>query len=84
MYVGIGTIMFNAWEDWDWITASYFSFVTLTSVGFGDYIPVESFSDFESFEGRLRALVGSFYCILGSYIFIEGERKNSRIKKNPL
>ena len=34
--------MFQAWEEWDFVTATYFSFITLTTVGFGDYTPDNS------------------------------------------
>ena len=34
--------MFQAWEEWDFVTATYFAFITLTTVGFGDYTPDNS------------------------------------------
>lgn len=42
-FLGIGTFLFHHWEKWDLVSAAYFSFVTLSTIGFGDYVPSESF-----------------------------------------
>ena len=39
LYLGLGALIFSSWEGWEVITAYYFSFVTLSTVGFGDYVP---------------------------------------------
>jgi Ion channel len=33
LYVALGGILFNSWEGWDMVSASYFSFVTLATIG---------------------------------------------------
>ena len=33
LYVALGGVLFHAWEDWDIVSASYFSFVTLATIG---------------------------------------------------
>lgn len=38
-YVFLGAAIFCTWESWTVIDASYFSFITLTTVGFGDIVP---------------------------------------------
>ena len=39
-YIGVGAVVFHQWEKWDVATAAYFSFITLTTIGFGDYAPI--------------------------------------------
>jgi Na+(H+)/acetate symporter ActP len=38
--VGLGTVMYRFLEKWEWIDCLYFSVVTLTTVGYGDFAPV--------------------------------------------
>lgn len=39
-YIAIGALLFDLWEeDWDYLVGSYFCFITLTTIGFGDYVP---------------------------------------------
>ncbi|WP_420318452.1 potassium channel family protein [Ekhidna sp.] len=35
----IGTIVYHELEDWSYLDAFYFSFITLTTIGFGDFAP---------------------------------------------
>lgn len=34
-----GTLLFEKYEDWDPLTAFYFCFISLTTIGFGDFVP---------------------------------------------
>ena len=38
-YLMMGAIIFSNWEGWDIGSACYFSFVTLSTIGFGDMVP---------------------------------------------
>jgi hypothetical protein len=38
--IGLGTVMYRFLEKWEWIDCLYFSVVTLTTVGYGDFAPV--------------------------------------------
>jgi hypothetical protein len=38
-YVLLGTLLFSQWENWDFLTGSYFCFVTLSTIGLGDVVP---------------------------------------------
>ncbi|KIH60337.1 Ion channel [Ancylostoma duodenale] len=33
------SVLFSVWEQWDFFTAVYFSFISMSTVGFGDVIP---------------------------------------------
>lgn len=35
----IGTLVYHELEDWNYLDAFYFSFITLTTIGFGDFAP---------------------------------------------
>jgi hypothetical protein len=35
-----GAVIFSSWEEgWDLVIGSYFCFITLSTIGFGDYVP---------------------------------------------
>ncbi len=53
--LAVGTVGFHWLEDWTWIEAFYFSTYTLTTVGYGDYLPTTDTS----------RLCASLYMIVG-------------------
>jgi len=53
--VGFGTVVYRFLENWSWIDCLYFSVVTLTTVGYGDFAPVTT-------GGKLFTI---FYIIIG-------------------
>lgn len=59
-YISLGTIIFAVWEDWSVIDGAYFCFVTLSTIGFGDLVPLRTF------RGPELQLVACFlYLLLG-------------------
>lgn len=42
-YVCLGTVIFALWENWSLIDGAYFCFVTLTTIGYGDFMPWRTF-----------------------------------------
>jgi len=50
-YILAGSSLFVALEeDWDYLTGSYFCFITLSTIGFGDVVPGTDMSDWSSRE----------------------------------
>ncbi|XP_055839256.1 TWiK family of potassium channels protein 18 [Episyrphus balteatus] len=40
-YILFGAFMFGTWENWTLLDGSYFCFISLSSIGFGDIVPGE-------------------------------------------
>ncbi|KAK7087189.1 hypothetical protein V1264_021270 [Littorina saxatilis] len=38
-YINLGAVLFLLWEDWSYFDSSYFCFITLSTIGFGDIVP---------------------------------------------
>ena len=38
-YILLGATIFSTWENWSFLEGAYFSFITLTTIGFGDFVP---------------------------------------------
>ena len=58
--LAIGTISYHFLEGWSWIDALYFSIITLTTIGYGDFSP-------QTTAGKLFTIA---YVILGIGIIL--------------
>ena len=56
----IGTVVYHSLEGWGWIDSLYFSTITLTTVGYGDFSP-------QTDGGKLFTI---FYIMLGVGIIL--------------
>ena len=68
VFLFVGAILFSSWEDgWDLGSSIYFCFVTLTTIGFGDMVPENSFLAYQTkgFAGVLQMGFVILYCIFG-------------------
>uniref|UniRef100_A0A1I8GJP7 Ion_trans_2 domain-containing protein n=1 Tax=Macrostomum lignano TaxID=282301 RepID=A0A1I8GJP7_9PLAT len=63
-YILIGASVFRVWEEWTVIEGTYFSFITLSTIGFGDYVPGKD-GPFNSNWIIAELLVGCVYCVFG-------------------
>lgn len=44
-YIIAGAFLFSSWEGWDFLDSAYFAFITLTTIGFGDFVPAQGVRD---------------------------------------
>ena len=61
-YIAVGALLFSLCEDWEYLVASYFCFVTLSTIGFGDYVPGTSLDASASQE---RMVLCTLYLVFG-------------------
>jgi hypothetical protein len=40
-YILCGAFLFSKWEKWEFLDSAYFCFITLTTIGFGDFVPAK-------------------------------------------
>ncbi|XP_037092491.1 TWiK family of potassium channels protein 7-like [Pollicipes pollicipes] len=67
VYICGGAMFFARLEGWDFLTSCYFCFISLSTIGFGDYVPGDSI---RSDSGRVEAgfVLTSMYLMLGMAI----------------
>ena len=70
-YIALGTILFANWENWTYLDGAYFCFISLLTIGFGDFVPgndyiyhTHSKSDIKT-EGNAKLISGVIYILLG-------------------
>ncbi|XP_064618783.1 potassium channel subfamily K member 18-like [Lineus longissimus] len=62
-YIFGGAVLFTLWEhDWDYLIGSYFCFVTLSTIGFGDFVPGASMDSWSSQE---KQVLCTMYLLFG-------------------
>ncbi|XP_037080376.1 TWiK family of potassium channels protein 7-like [Pollicipes pollicipes] len=65
-YLLMGALIFSNWEGWDLGSSCYFSFVTLSTIGFGDMVPGNSFLDYKDGGGAAFKMIAiTLYCVFG-------------------
>ncbi|KAL3866049.1 hypothetical protein ACJMK2_043390 [Sinanodonta woodiana] len=61
-YILFGAIIFGVWRSWDMLQATYFCFISLSTIGFGDFVPG---TDFTLPSAHAELVFGSVYIIFG-------------------
>lgn len=62
-YISGGAVLFSLWEGWGFLDGSYFCFVTLSTIGFGDLVPGDSVVSDEGTQEKL--VICSLYLLVG-------------------
>ncbi|KAH9503096.1 hypothetical protein Btru_069951 [Bulinus truncatus] len=69
VYNALGVLIFSIWENqWTPVISAYFCFITLTTIGLGDFV----FGFEESQQDPWKQLVGSMYLVLGLSVMSMG------------
>jgi hypothetical protein len=63
-YILLGGILFKALEEWTVLEGVYFCFITLSTIGLGDYVPGNSINDTDT-QAELKLVGCSFYLLMG-------------------
>jgi len=62
LYIVLGAMLFTLVEqDWDYLIGSYFCFITLSTIGFGDYVPGSSLRA----DSQGRMVLCALYLLVG-------------------
>ncbi|XP_064613309.1 uncharacterized protein LOC135477085 [Liolophura sinensis] len=61
-YIFAGAFLFSLWENWDYVTGSYFCFITLSTIGFGDIVPG---MDIQSWSKQEKLALCTLYLVVG-------------------
>ena len=83
----IGGIFYSFVEGWRFLDALYFSIVTITTLGYGDFVPLTDIGKVFTIIYSLSGIAIAFYflAIIGKYIAMELEKKEHKhikIRKN--
>jgi hypothetical protein len=71
VYIYLGANIFNYTEQWSLATASYFSFVTFATIGFGDFVPglkEVNQADSDEVSIGLSTIICAIYVLFGMAI----------------
>ncbi|VDN08815.1 unnamed protein product [Dibothriocephalus latus] len=63
LYLFGGAVIFSHWENWSFTDATYFVFITISTIGFGDLIPGIEDGDFSKQTQKFIAAIT--YLLLG-------------------
>ena len=64
-YLFVGAVLFNSLEGWNLLDATYFCFITLSTIGFGDFVPGESSLRYDDKIAQAKLVMSSLYLLLG-------------------
>ncbi|CAH1118689.1 unnamed protein product [Phaedon cochleariae] len=63
-YILAGAYLFKTWENWEYLDAAYFCFITLTTIGFGDLVPAKGVSQ-DGYYATISIALCSLYLLFG-------------------
>ncbi|CAF5005652.1 unnamed protein product, partial [Rotaria sp. Silwood1] len=83
LYLTLGAILFSIWEQWSFLNAFYFCFITLTTIGFGDFVPGSSLEVEAEKEKLISAAVYILFglVLIAMYVNLMKEQLSQKVKK---
>ncbi|KAL3173701.1 hypothetical protein MRX96_041510 [Rhipicephalus microplus] len=63
IYMTVGACIFTIWEEWSFFEAFYFVFISMSTIGFGDYVPDHPMFMMATFIYLLFGLALTSMCI---------------------
>ncbi|TPP66602.1 hypothetical protein FGIG_07620, partial [Fasciola gigantica] len=63
IYITVGAIIFAHWETWSILQSAYFIFITLSTIGFGDFVP--GIQNDQWYEDSVKPVFCCFYLLIG-------------------
>ena len=76
-YIFVGTVLFSHWEGWSYLDGAYFCFISLMTIGFGDFVPGRDYiyhtsvadeNSAAAVEANAKLILGTIYILLGMAI----------------
>ena len=69
-YLVLGAMVFAHWEHWTYLDGAYFCFISLMTIGFGDFVPGKSYiynfdEKIPESEANAKLVLGAVYILLG-------------------
>ena len=62
-YLAVGALLFTLWENhWSYLVGFYFCFITLSTIGFGDYVPGTSL---DAWASQAKLVICALYLLVG-------------------
>ncbi|XP_022671231.1 potassium channel subfamily K member 15-like isoform X2 [Varroa destructor] len=56
-YICVGALIFSGWEGWRLLDGAYFCFITLSTIGFGDFVPGQSTFGFDPTNNAMQVIL---------------------------
>ncbi|XP_014673607.1 PREDICTED: two pore potassium channel protein sup-9-like [Priapulus caudatus] len=63
-YIWLGAFIFSVWEKWKLLDGAYFCFVTLSTIGFGDFVPGASLLS-QGADAQTKLATCALYLLFG-------------------
>jgi hypothetical protein len=61
LFIAGGAVLFSIWENWNFFDGAYYSFITLSTIGFGDIVPGQSLDE----GSQEKLVVCALYLLFG-------------------
>ena len=70
LYIAMGTVLFSHWESWSYLDGAYFCFISLMTIGFGDFVPgsmgvYQATEDIDKSMAEVKLVIAVIYILIG-------------------